>query len=117
MDGSNRWPRILVIVGLAAMVIGAFDPLEGSLVILPGTAFVTLGAWLGKSRHRAFLCWSLALVAVGVGEMFGSSAFGGFGPGSGRSYWWMLILLPYPVGWVMGLVGAVRTLREPAAGG
>ncbi|MFA5843985.1 MAG: hypothetical protein WC971_04050 [Coriobacteriia bacterium] len=116
MNGSGRWPRILVIVGLAAMVIGALDPLEGSLLILPGAAFVALGAWLGKSRHRAFLCWSLALVAVGVGAMFGSSALGGFGPGSGLSYWWTLVLAPYPVGWVMGLVGAVRTLREPAVG-
>lgn len=114
MDGPGRWPRILVIVGLAAMVTGALDPLEGSLVILPGTAFVALGAWLGKSRHQALLYWSLALVVVGVGTMFGSSALGGFGPGGGLSYWWALVLLPYPVGWVMGLVGAVRILREPA---
>lgn len=117
MDRPGRWPRILVIAGLAAMVIGALDPLEGSLVILPGTAFVALGAWLGKSRHQALPYWSFALVAVGVGVMFGSSALGGFGPGGGLSYWWMLVLLPYPVGWVTGLVGAVRILREPAAGG
>ena len=40
MDGAGRWSRILVVVGLVAMVIGALDPLEGALVILPGTGLV-----------------------------------------------------------------------------
>lgn len=31
------------------------DPLEGSLVILPGSGLVALGALLGHNRHR----WSL----------------------------------------------------------
>ncbi|MGD1047320.1 MAG: hypothetical protein ABR899_01045 [Candidatus Krumholzibacteriaceae bacterium] len=112
MDKVDRWARILVIIGLVAMVMGAIDPLEGSLVILPGTALVTLGARLGKSRHRALLRWALALVVVGVGMLWGLSACGGVGRPSGHSYWWAIVLLPYPVGWIMGLVGAVRTLRE-----
>lgn len=33
------------------MLIGAVDPLEGSLVILLGTSMVALGAVLGKSQH------------------------------------------------------------------
>jgi len=55
MKGATRWSRILVIVGLVAMLIGAIDPLEGSLVILPGTGMVALGALLGNSRHRKLL--------------------------------------------------------------
>jgi len=112
MNGARRWSRILVIVGLVAMVIGALDPLEGSLVILPGTGLVTLGALLGNSRHRILLYWSFVLVAVGVGALWGLSALGGFGGNSGRSNWWGLVLLPYPVGWIMGLVGAIRRLWE-----
>jgi hypothetical protein len=112
MDRVGLWSRLLVIVGLVAMVIGALDPLEGSLVILPGTALVALGARLGRSRHKVLLRWSIVLVAVGVGALWGLSALGGFGPPSGRSYWWALVLLPYPVGWIMGLVGAVWTLRD-----
>ena len=112
MNGASRWSRILVVVGLVAMVIGVLDPLEGSLVILPGTGLVALGALLGKSRRRIFLYWSFALVAVGVGAMWGLSALGGFGGNSGRSNWWGLVLLPYPVGWIMALVGAIRRLRE-----
>ena len=112
MEGSGRWPRLLVIVGLVVMVIGALDPLEGALVILPGSVVVALGARFGKSRHRALLRWALVLIAVGVGALWGLSARGGIGPPSGHSYWWGILLLPYPVGWIMGLVGAVRTLRD-----
>jgi apolipoprotein N-acyltransferase len=112
MNKNSRWSRILVIVGLVAMAIGAIDPLEGSLVILAGTGLVALGALIGNSRHRILLNWSFILVAVGVGALWGLSALGGFGGQSGRSNWWVLILLPYPVGWIMGLVGAIRRLRE-----
>lgn len=112
MKETGRWSRILVIVGLVAMVIGALDPLEGSLVILPGTGLVALGARLGNSRHRILLYWSFVLVAVGVGALWGLSALGGFGGISGRTNWWALVLLPYPVGWIMGLAGAIRRLRE-----
>jgi hypothetical protein len=116
MTDMILWSRILGIIGLVAMVVGALDPLEGSPVILAGTGLVAFGALLGKSSHRALLGWSFVLVAVGVGALFGLSAFGGFGGGSGRSNWWGLVLLPYPVGWIMGLVGAVRRLREKPRG-
>jgi hypothetical protein len=112
MNGVSRWSRIFVIAGFAAMLIGAVDPIEGSLLILPGSGLVALGALLGKSRHRRFLFWSFVLVAVGVGALWGMSAVGGFGSPPGHSWWWALVLLPYPVGWIMGLVGAIRALRE-----
>ncbi len=112
MNPGERWSRILVIVGLVAMVVGAIDPLEGSVIILPGTGLVALGALLGRSRYRKLLYWSFALVAVGVGAMFGLSSFGGIGGSRGLSYWWGVTILPYPVGWIMGIVGAIRRLRE-----
>ncbi len=115
MNGASRWSRILGIVGFVVMVIGALDPLEGSLVILPGIGLVALGAWLGKSRHRKFIYWSFVLAAVGIGALWGLSVLGGFGGKSGRSNWWWLALLPYPVGWIMGIVGAIRRLREVPA--
>ena len=107
-----RWSRILVVVGLVAMLVGAIDPLEGSLLILPGTGLLAFGAWLGPSEHRRLLYWAFAAVAVGVGALWGLSAVGGFGGSSGRSMWWAILLLPYPVGWVMALIGAIRRLRE-----
>ena len=70
MKVRNRWSRGLVVVGLIAMCVGAVDPLEGSLIILPGTGMVALGALLGNSRHRSLLAWSFVLVAVGVGLLW-----------------------------------------------
>jgi len=93
------------------MLIGAVDPIEGSLLILPGSGLVALGALLGKSPHRRFLAWSFVLLAVGIGAGVGFSVIGGFGDPPGHSWWWALFLLPYPVGWIMGLVGAIRILR------
>jgi hypothetical protein len=112
VNTPKRWSRILGIVGLAGMLIGAIDPLEGSVVILPGIGLVTLGAFLGRSRHRALLLWAFVLAAIGVGTMFVLSAFGGVGGGTGRSMWWGLVIAPYPVGWIMGLVGAIRWMVE-----
>jgi hypothetical protein len=112
MPATTSWSRSLVIIGVAGMLLGAIDPLEGALIILPGTGLVALGALLGKSQWRALLYWSLTLVAIGVGAMWILSAFGGFGGSTGRSNWWGLLLLPYAVGWIMGLAGAVLALVE-----
>ena len=106
------WAGILVILGLLGMLVGALDPLEGSVVILPGVGLVTLGAFLAKRRYRKLLGASFVLVAVGVGAMFVISTFGGIGGNSGRSMWWGVVMLPYPIGWITGLVGAVLWLIE-----
>jgi hypothetical protein len=115
---ASTWPRALGIVGLAAMLLGAIDPLEGSPIILAGSGLAALAALLGKAKHRRLLYWALALVAVGVGVMWGLSALGGLGGDTGRSMWWGLLVLPYAVGWIVGLVGAILTvvefLRRPA---
>jgi hypothetical protein len=127
MSGMNsttarsRWSRLLVIVGGIAMLVGALDPLEGSLVILPGSGLVTLGTLLGQTERALRAYWVLifTLILVGVGAMFGLSAVGGIGGRSGHSMWWGLLILPYPVGWVMGIVSllfrSVRSIRRPRA--
>ena len=112
MPATNPWPRVLLIVGLTGMLLGAVDPLEGSLIILPGSGLVALGAFLGKSRRRVLLYCSFALVAISVGALFVLSAFGGFGAGTGLSNWWGLLFVPYAVGWLMGLAGSVLALVE-----
>jgi len=110
MIARGRLIRILMIAGLIAMLVGAIDPLEGSIVILAGSGIVALSAFLGKSRYRKLLYLAFALIAIGVGALFILSMRGGIGHGSGRSMWWGLVIMPYPVGWIMGLVGAVREL-------
>lgn len=112
MNTDNRWGRPLIIIGLVAMLVGALDPLEGSIIILAGTACAALGASLLHSRHAPIFRWSAALVLVGVAALWILSDRGGLGGNTGRSNWWGLTLLPYPVGWVLGLVAEARHLRE-----
>ena len=112
MNVRMLWSRILVIVGAIAMLLGTLDPLEGSLLILPGSGMVVLGLFVGKAERRLLLywVWVFILIAVGVGGMFALSAFGGIGGRSGHSMWWAVLILPYPVAWLMGLAGAISAL-------
>jgi len=112
VDRRTRWSRVLCIAGMVAMVVGCVDPLEGSLLILPGTGLVALAAYLGRSRTLNLACWAFGLTAVGVAILFGLSAEGGVGGATGRSMMWLLVVLPYPVGAIMAFVGGVRTLME-----
>ena len=104
--------RTLVIAGLVLMLAGALDPVEGSVVILAGSALAAAGAFFGKNRRYRLLVTAVMLIAVGVAALIGLTALGGVGGNTGRSMWWLAICVSYPVGWVMGLVGAFALLRE-----
>jgi hypothetical protein len=115
MNSRSLWSRVLVIIGSIAMLVGALDPLEGSLVILIGSGLVALGTFLGQASRQMLVNWiiSLSLITIGVGAMFVLSAVGGIGGTSGHSLWWGVLVLPYPVGWVMGIVSLlVRLVRN-----
>ena len=115
MTEPHRWSRRISVVGAAAVLLGAFDPLEGSAIILPGSGLLALGSYVGGDapRTRAYLVWGFVLVAIGVGAMFGMSAIGGIGGTSGRSRWWALLIVPYAIGWVIDVwgPGAPKWLR------
>ena len=108
------WSRILKVVGGILMLVGTLDPMEGSLLILPGSGLVALGALLGKGERRVirYWTWVFALIAVGVGALFGLSAIGGIAGNSGHSMWWGLLILPYPAGWLMAVGGGVAGLAR-----
>jgi hypothetical protein len=108
----SRHSRKLIGAGLAVMLIAALDPLEGSILIVAGGILVAFGARLRASRHLNYLYWCLALMAVGVAALWGLSAIGGFGGTSGRSLLWGLLMVPYPLGWLGGLIGGVRAFGE-----
>lgn len=107
-----RRARSLVVVGVLLMLIGAMDLLEGAVVILVGTGLAALGVRLAPVRGEALLAWAFPLVAAGVAALLGLTATGGFGGASGRSAWWGLLLLPYAVGWALGLLGAAAWLTN-----
>lgn len=107
MNARYLWSNILIIAGGIGMVAGAIDPLEGSLLILPGSALLALGTYLGQAQRRviAYKAWAFVLIAIGVGALWGLSAVGGFGGSSGHSMWWGVLILPYLIGWNMGIWG------------
>lgn len=104
---AERWSKFLVHGGYAAMLVGGVDLMEGSLLILPGSALVAVGTCLDPVARRflAYRLWVFALLTVGIGAMFGLSAFGGVGGKSGLSRAWALLVVPYVVGWPLGLLG------------
>ncbi len=107
MKARLLWSRILVIAGFIAMLVGAIDPMEGSLLIFPGSGLVALGTYLGQSERRliAYRVWVFILIAIGVGALWGLSMIGGVGGNAGRSMWWGVLILPYLIGWSMGIWG------------
>ena len=106
------WSRIMIILGLFGMLLGALNPLEGCIIILPCAGLAALGAWMGQTRRRKLLYFAFPLIAIGVGAMFLFTAIGGIGGTSGRSMWWLLVMAPYPIGWILGLIGSVLSLVE-----
>ena len=99
--------HILVIIGNIAMLVGAIDPMEGSLIILPGSVLVLLGTYLSNSERCLIIyrLWVFILIAIGVTALLGLSMAGGFGGSSMLSIWWGLLVIPYMIGWVMGICG------------
>jgi len=114
MTTPKLWSRILILFGGIAMLLGAVDPLEGSLLILPGSGMIAFGLYVGKAERRLlrYWVWVFILIAVGVGALFGLSAVGGFGGTSGLSMGWGILILPYPAGWLMGMASATSALIQ-----
>jgi len=99
--------KIIFTVGGIGMLVGALDPMEGALLILPASALVALGTFLSPTERRFFSYRVLVfvLIAIGVGAMWGLTSVGGFGGSSGRTMWWGTLMLPYLIGWSMGIWG------------
>jgi hypothetical protein len=112
MKKPLNWPKFLLIAGFIGMLIGMIDPLEGSVVILAGSLLLAISAYLDKSRRSSTLYLSFGMIALGVGMLFFLSSLGGVGGTSGRSWWWLLTVSPYPFGWILGIIGTILMLRD-----
>ena len=100
-----NWGKIITAIGFVALTIGAIDPMEGSLLILPGSGLIALGAYLEKAepdRFR-FRLWMFLLILFGVGSLFIISWMGGIGGESQPSLWWGVLFLPYLMGWSLSI--------------
>lgn len=99
---------------IVTLIIGAIDPLEGSVVIAFGSALLALSAYLKHDRHRKIFLASLVMILIGVFFMFYFSSLGGFGGTSTLSWWWGILILPYPFGWLTTVILLiVRAVKKP----
>jgi len=88
---------------------------DGRLRAYPG------GEWIGRAwplpgsngtSDLTRLDLNLYSHRLGVAALFGLSSVGGFGGRSGHSMWGGVMILPYPLGWLMALLGgAIGLLR------
>lgn len=94
-----RWNRNLYITGVIACIVGALDPMEGSIVICAGAALLAFSTYKLNDRHTKHFLLHFILIAIGVISLFAISDLGGLG-GQNLSWWWGLFILPYPLGWI-----------------
>jgi len=109
-----KWTRLIYIIGIIALILGAIDPLEGSVVILSGSILLFLSTYLSHDRHRKIFLTALLMIITGVFFMFYFSSLGGFGGDSKLSWWWGTLILPYPLGWLLSIIYLIiRALKKP----
>lgn len=114
MNQKIKWTRVIYIIGVIVLIIGALDPLEGSVLIAAGSALIAFSTYLTHDRHRKIFFVSLIMIITGVFFIFYLSSLGGIGGSSGRSWWWGVLVLPYPVGWLMSIIILItRVLKKP----
>lgn len=105
----------MFIIGVAAMILGTLDPLEGSVLILGGTFLMLLTTYLLQDRQWKLFLASFLMILTGVFFLFYFSSLGGFGGKSELSWWWGTLILPYPAGWLMNVVVLIRkAIQKPA---
>ena len=113
---KNVFYRIVYIIGILAVLIGAIDPLEGSLVIVGGSLLLSILVYGRKDAFKKLFLLSTILIIIGVAIMFFLSSLGGFGGTSELSWAWGLFILPYPVGWlltvVLLIIQAIRSIKN-----
>ena len=108
MKDKSKWTRIIYIIGVVAIIIGALDPLEGSVLIIVGSALLASSAYITSDRHSKIFTVSLIMIVIGVAFLFYFSSLGGFGGTSTLSWWWGLFILPFPIGWLTIIIVLIK---------
>jgi len=113
MKEKVNWLHAMYVFGIIALIIGAFDPLERSVVIVIGSVLIGLSTFLSRDRHWKIFFVSTILIIPGVIAMLYISSIGGFGGKSTLSRWWGILILPYPIGWLISIITLiVRVLKN-----
>jgi multisubunit Na+/H+ antiporter MnhB subunit len=107
METQYKMNRYFYISGVVLLLAGAIDPLEGSILIAIGSLLLALATYRKGDAQWKFFQVTFIMITVGVIAMFYLSSLGGFGGNSSLSWWWGLLILPYPAGWLMDVVALI----------
>lgn len=103
MASDSKRLHLLYIVSVTAMILGAIDPLEGSIPILFGSLLLSYVTYKRRARRWKIFFTASLLIVFGTTWMFLFSYLGGIGVGSSLSLWYGLLILPYPIGWILSI--------------
>jgi len=97
---STLFPRI----GIALILLGSLDPMEGSVLISLGSIVFAIASWLQQKAWKWHTVVAATSIGFGVSALWIVSSKGGFDPAT--EWWWLLAILPYPIAW-LGLLGGM----------
>ena len=112
MTKASKWLKGLYTFGVVIFLLGFLDPLEGSILILIGSALIAITSHLKGDRHRRLFLLAFLMIILGVVFLFYLSSLGGFGGESDLSWWWALLILPYPLGWLLNVIILIMRWRS-----
>jgi hypothetical protein len=108
------WIRVAFIFGVVSLIIGVIDPLEGSVLIALGSILLTFSTYMRKDpQWKGYLAGSVMII-TGVSFLFYFSTKGGFG--DSMSWWLGILILPYPLGWLLSVIMLIlRIFKRPTS--
>jgi hypothetical protein len=107
MDRPPPRYRALRILAVALLLLGALDPMYGAVLIAAGSFLLAVQVRLSRDSRRRLYFTTALMILVGVFFLFYFSERGGLVKGQ-LSGWWLL-MLPYPVGWMITVSSLLDT--------
>jgi len=101
-ENKSLWNRRFYVTGIILVIMGALDPMEGSVLIELGSILLAITTQFSKDRHKTLFLISTILISIGFFSLWFVSALGGFDPKT--EWWWLLFILPYPIGWLGSVI-------------
>jgi hypothetical protein len=102
----------LYYLGLFSLFLGSLDPLEGSILILIGFIFISIFMKVTHNKFAKYFIFASSISGIGIFFMFYFSFLGGFFGNSTLNKWYLLLLLPYPLGWLLFIILLVTNFFE-----
>ena len=107
-----NWVRYVFIAGVIASIAGAIDPMEGSVVIAAGSILLAISAYFRNDIYFKIFLIAAIFICIGVSAIWYVSSLGGFDPK--REWGWTLVILPYPIGWLINIITLViKAIKKP----